>query len=152
LFYRSQLNRFSKHDVYSPLKILSVLYKFKEGDFVNLHLNDIKDMLLLVVQHKLFHLDGEVSVDLAVALRMFTEVSSSRRESKMSNWVWKVTRRSSISPSLKRTFLHAHKRRLGIMVDWIDKHMLERQILRNLERLVGVRKLKMDYKLMQRTV
>ncbi|GJX18802.1 hypothetical protein Tco_0221479 [Tanacetum coccineum] len=66
-------------------------YKFKEGDFINLHLNDIKDMLLLVVQHKLFHLDGEVIVDLAVALR--------------------------------------------IMVDLIDKRMLERRILRNLERL-----------------
>ncbi|GKC44643.1 hypothetical protein Tco_1062365 [Tanacetum coccineum] len=48
------------------------LYNFKEGDFINLHLNDIEDMLLLVVQHKLFHLDGEVIVDLAVALRMFT--------------------------------------------------------------------------------
>ncbi|GKA93525.1 hypothetical protein Tco_0815511 [Tanacetum coccineum] len=45
---------------------------FKEGDFVNLYLNDIEDMLLLVVQHKLFRLDGEVIVDLAVALRMFT--------------------------------------------------------------------------------
>ncbi|GJV06144.1 hypothetical protein Tco_1343800 [Tanacetum coccineum] len=48
------------------------LYKFKEGDFVNLHLNDVKDIILLVVQHKLFHLDGELIVDLAVALRMFT--------------------------------------------------------------------------------
>ncbi|GKE13724.1 hypothetical protein Tco_1421301, partial [Tanacetum coccineum] len=97
LFYKSQLNRFSKHDVYSHLKILSVksmkfnklhgysyleeimmrrldrqLYKFKEGNFVNLHLNDIEDMLLLVVQHKLFQLDGSDIVDLAVALRMFT--------------------------------------------------------------------------------
>ncbi|GJU70499.1 hypothetical protein Tco_1256758 [Tanacetum coccineum] len=34
------------------------LYKFKEGDFVDLHLNTIEDMLLFVVQHKLFHLDG----------------------------------------------------------------------------------------------
>nr|GEV84439.1 hypothetical protein [Tanacetum cinerariifolium] len=34
------------------------LYKFKEGDFVDLHLNDIEDMLLLLVQHKLFHLEG----------------------------------------------------------------------------------------------
>ncbi|GJW08216.1 hypothetical protein Tco_1570639 [Tanacetum coccineum] len=99
LFHRSRLNRFLKHDVYSHLKIMSVksvtvnkmhgygyleeimvrradrqLYKFKEGDFVNLHLNDIKDMLLLVVQHKLFHLDGEVIVDLAVALHMFTRI------------------------------------------------------------------------------
>ncbi|GJW22745.1 hypothetical protein Tco_0033367 [Tanacetum coccineum] len=48
------------------------LYKFKEGDFINLQLNDIKDMLLLAVQHKLFLLDGEVIVDLAVALCMFT--------------------------------------------------------------------------------
>ncbi|GKB33661.1 hypothetical protein Tco_0873062 [Tanacetum coccineum] len=48
------------------------LYTFKECDFVNLHLNDIDDMLLIVVQHKLFHLDSDVIVDLAVALRMFT--------------------------------------------------------------------------------
>nr|GEW19620.1 hypothetical protein [Tanacetum cinerariifolium] len=48
------------------------LYKFKKGDFVNLHLNDIEDMLLLVVQHKLFQLDGSNIVDLIVALRMFT--------------------------------------------------------------------------------
>nr|GEX62476.1 hypothetical protein [Tanacetum cinerariifolium]GEX64183.1 hypothetical protein [Tanacetum cinerariifolium] len=30
------------------------LYKFKKGDFLDLHLNDIEDMLLLDVQHKLF--------------------------------------------------------------------------------------------------
>ncbi|GJT71769.1 copia protein [Tanacetum coccineum] len=95
--YEAQLNRFSKHDVFSYQKILSVvsvkvdklygygyleeimvriadpqLYKFKEGDFMNLHLNDIEDMLLLAVQHNLFHLDGEVIVDLTVASRMFT--------------------------------------------------------------------------------
>ncbi|GKF23007.1 hypothetical protein Tco_0075329, partial [Tanacetum coccineum] len=34
------------------------LYKFKEGDFVDLHLNDIEDVLLLAVQHKLFHLNA----------------------------------------------------------------------------------------------
>ncbi|GJW54460.1 hypothetical protein Tco_0098545 [Tanacetum coccineum] len=48
------------------------LYKFKEGDFINLHLNEIEDMLLLAVQHKLFHLDENVIVDFIVALRMFT--------------------------------------------------------------------------------
>ncbi|GJU21428.1 hypothetical protein Tco_1154770 [Tanacetum coccineum] len=48
------------------------LYKFKEGDFVDLHLNDIEDMLLLAVQHKLLHLDGNVIIDFIVALRMFT--------------------------------------------------------------------------------
>ncbi|GKB13180.1 retrovirus-related pol polyprotein from transposon TNT 1-94 [Tanacetum coccineum] len=45
------------------------LYKFKEGDFVDLHMNDIEDMLLFVVQHKLFHLDGNVIVEFIVALQ-----------------------------------------------------------------------------------
>nr|GEZ11266.1 hypothetical protein [Tanacetum cinerariifolium] len=48
------------------------LYRFKEGDFIDLHLNDIEDMLLLTVQHKLSYLDGSDIVDFIVALRMFT--------------------------------------------------------------------------------
>ncbi|GJR04881.1 hypothetical protein Tco_0527865 [Tanacetum coccineum] len=48
------------------------LYKFKEGDFVDIHLNDVEDMLLLVVQHKLFHLNNSDIFDFIVALRMFT--------------------------------------------------------------------------------
>ncbi|GJT38761.1 hypothetical protein Tco_0938626 [Tanacetum coccineum] len=38
-------------------------YKFKEGDLVDLHLNDIEDMLLLAVQHKLLHLTDSDIVD-----------------------------------------------------------------------------------------
>nr|GEY49348.1 Gag-Pol polyprotein [Tanacetum cinerariifolium] len=97
LLYKSQMNKFSKHNVYSTQKILSVvcvsvkklhgyghldevvvritdrqLYMFKEGDIVNLHLNDIKDMLLLADQHKLFQLEGSDIVDLIATLRMFT--------------------------------------------------------------------------------
>nr|GEW08851.1 hypothetical protein [Tanacetum cinerariifolium] len=48
------------------------LYKFKEGDFVDLHLNDIECMLLLAVQHKQFHLIDSDIVDFIVSLRMFT--------------------------------------------------------------------------------
>ncbi|GKF68862.1 hypothetical protein Tco_0198541 [Tanacetum coccineum] len=91
------MNKFSKHNVYSTQKSLSVksvsvkklhgyghleevmvkradrqLCKFKEGDFLDLHLNDIEDMLLLAVQHKLFHLNKSDIVDFIVALRMFT--------------------------------------------------------------------------------
>ncbi|GJR37341.1 hypothetical protein Tco_1213025 [Tanacetum coccineum] len=93
----NMVSKFSKHNVYSTKAILGVksvsikklhgyghleeivvkrsdqqLYMFKEGDFVVLHLNDIKDMLLLAVQHKLFHLDRSVIVDFIVVLRMFT--------------------------------------------------------------------------------
>ncbi|GJV98913.1 hypothetical protein Tco_1554165 [Tanacetum coccineum] len=96
-WYRSQINKFSKNNVYSIQKILSVvsvkvkklhgyghldeivvkradrqLYKFKEGDSIDLHLNDIEYMLLLAFQHKLFHLNSSDIVDFIVALRMFT--------------------------------------------------------------------------------
>nr|GEV52080.1 hypothetical protein [Tanacetum cinerariifolium] len=88
LWYRSQMNKFSKQNVYSTQKILGVksvsvkklhgyghleevvvkranrqLYKFKEGDFVDLHMNDIEDTLILVVQHKLFHLNDNDIVE-----------------------------------------------------------------------------------------
>ncbi|GKA60731.1 hypothetical protein Tco_0760138 [Tanacetum coccineum] len=97
LFYISQINKTSRHEVYFTMKILSLVrvkvdkqfgyghleeilvrrvdqkeYMFKEGDFPRLHLNDIEDMLLLNVQNKLFHLKGNDIVYLVTALRMFT--------------------------------------------------------------------------------
>nr|GEU81597.1 retrovirus-related Pol polyprotein from transposon TNT 1-94 [Tanacetum cinerariifolium] len=48
-------------------------YMFKEGDVSKLHLDDIKDMLLLYVQLKLFNLPGDDIVYLVNALRMFTQ-------------------------------------------------------------------------------
>ncbi|GJT97279.1 hypothetical protein Tco_1092797 [Tanacetum coccineum] len=100
------LTKFSKHNVYSTKKILVVksvsvkklhgyghleeivvkradrqLYKFKEGDFVDLHLNDIEDMLFLTVQQKLFHLtDNDIVYFIFVCSQ---EVSSSRNESRI---------------------------------------------------------------------
>nr|GEY83167.1 hypothetical protein [Tanacetum cinerariifolium] len=44
------------------------------------------------------------------------------------------------------------KKRSELMVKIIDKHMRERRIIRNLEQMVGSWELKMDYKLMTRTV
>ncbi|GJZ98821.1 hypothetical protein Tco_0671274 [Tanacetum coccineum] len=43
-------------------------------------------------------------------------------------------------------------RRSKIIVEMINNLLLERRVMRNLKRLVGARELKMDYKLMQRTV
>ncbi|GJV59363.1 hypothetical protein Tco_1465463 [Tanacetum coccineum] len=48
------------------------LYKFKEGDFPCLRINDIEDMLLFVVQNRLTNLSGDDVSDFAIALRMFT--------------------------------------------------------------------------------
>ncbi|GJX02220.1 hypothetical protein Tco_0186133 [Tanacetum coccineum] len=92
-FYGYLINKVSRHDAYSTMRILSVtsvtvdkwygygylkeivvrradqkLYKFMESHFLRLHLNDIEDIMLLVVQNKHFNLEGDVIVDLAVAL------------------------------------------------------------------------------------
>ncbi|GKC70674.1 hypothetical protein Tco_1116557 [Tanacetum coccineum] len=51
----------------------TMINKFKEGDFLDLYLNDIEDMMLLIAQNKLFNLDGDVIVDFLTALKMFTQ-------------------------------------------------------------------------------
>ncbi|GJU67511.1 hypothetical protein Tco_1253770 [Tanacetum coccineum] len=197
-------------------------YKFKECDFVDLHLNKIEDMLLLDVQHKLFHLKGSVIVDFIVALRMFTRslilkrrvenlqlgVESYQKKLnitkphksfleiefkepytpsydapgivyedpdkqkrvlradelyKFSNGTLKFVHdeihhrvldfRLDYNPEMpKRKWTAVDRKRSGLMVELIDKQQREREIIRNLERLVGARELEMDYKLMTRTV
>ncbi|GKD69256.1 hypothetical protein Tco_1323346, partial [Tanacetum coccineum] len=48
------------------------LYTLKEGDFKRLRLQDIKDMLILLVQGKLTNLNVEDRLAFGVSLRMFT--------------------------------------------------------------------------------
>nr|GEV83758.1 hypothetical protein [Tanacetum cinerariifolium] len=48
------------------------LYKFKEGDFKRLRIQDIEDMLLLLVQGKLTNMTVEERFAFNVSLRMFT--------------------------------------------------------------------------------
>ncbi|GKB31278.1 hypothetical protein Tco_0870679, partial [Tanacetum coccineum] len=49
-----------------------ILYKFKEGDFQRLRIQDIEDMLLLLVQGKVTNLNVEERIAFNVSLRMFT--------------------------------------------------------------------------------
>ncbi|GJY90314.1 hypothetical protein Tco_0505510 [Tanacetum coccineum] len=96
-FYGFAANRESARDVYSKCRIIAViklkivdwhnykhldwitvhrdddnLYKFKEGDFNRLRIQDIEDMLLLLVQGKLTNLTVEERLAFNVSLRMFT--------------------------------------------------------------------------------
>nr|GFC43317.1 hypothetical protein [Tanacetum cinerariifolium] len=48
------------------------IYKFKEGNFKRLRLQDIEDMLLLLVQGKMSNLTVEERFTFNVSLRMFT--------------------------------------------------------------------------------
>nr|GEU41110.1 hypothetical protein [Tanacetum cinerariifolium] len=97
-FYAYARGLQSRHDVYSTKRILAVtevnvmkkhgyrylqeiivrradsdLYRFKEGNFLHLHINEIEDMLLFVVQNRLTNLSGDDIFDFAIALRMFTK-------------------------------------------------------------------------------
>ncbi|GJT33095.1 hypothetical protein Tco_0923514 [Tanacetum coccineum] len=96
-FYGFAANRESARDVYSKRRIIAVtklqivewhgykhldwiticrdddkLYTFKEGDFKRLRLQDIKDMLILLVQGKITNLNVEDRLAFGVSLRMFT--------------------------------------------------------------------------------
>ncbi|GJY71580.1 hypothetical protein Tco_0475283 [Tanacetum coccineum] len=96
-FYGFAANRESARDVYSKRIIIAVtklqivechnykhldwitvrrdddkLYIFKEGDLNRLRIQDIKDMLLLLVQCKLTNLTVEERLTFNVSLRMFT--------------------------------------------------------------------------------
>nr|GEU51758.1 retrovirus-related Pol polyprotein from transposon TNT 1-94 [Tanacetum cinerariifolium] len=64
-FYGFAVNRESARDD-------DKLYKFKEGDFKRLRIQDIEDMLLLLIQGKLTNLIVEERFDFNVSLRMFT--------------------------------------------------------------------------------
>nr|GEX53174.1 hypothetical protein [Tanacetum cinerariifolium] len=96
-FYGFAVNWESTLDVYSKRRIITVtdlkivewhnykhldcisvhrdddkIYKFKEGDFKRLRLQDIEDMLLLLVQGKLSNLTVKERFAFNVSLRMFT--------------------------------------------------------------------------------
>nr|GEV55176.1 hypothetical protein [Tanacetum cinerariifolium] len=98
-FYGFAVNRESARDVCSKRRIIVVtelqivewhnykhldwitvrkdddkLYKFKEGDFKRLRIQDIEDMLLLLVQGKLTNLTVEERFAFNVPLRMFTRI------------------------------------------------------------------------------
>ncbi|GJY94307.1 hypothetical protein Tco_0510668 [Tanacetum coccineum] len=155
------------------------LYKFKKGDFVDLHLNDIEDMLLLAVQHKLFHLNDCDIVDFIVALRMFTRglvIKKRVKDLQLGKRVMRADELYKLSDgTLKKVQDELHHRVLNfslgyndemsrrkwtaidrkrsqLMAELIDKQIHERRIIQNLKQLVGARELKMDYKLMTRTV
>ncbi|GJR76044.1 hypothetical protein Tco_0088409 [Tanacetum coccineum] len=158
------------------------LYKFKEGEFVDLHLNDIEDMMLLAVQHKLFHFTDSDIIDFIVALRMLTKslvikkrvedlhlgVESYQKKLNITTpqqTFQEIEFKELYTPSHKplgviyedlemsrRKWTATEKKRSKLIVELIDKQMRERRIIQNLEILVGARELEMDYKLMTRTV
>ncbi|GJS19304.1 hypothetical protein Tco_0447936 [Tanacetum coccineum] len=85
-----------------------------------------EDMLLLAVQHKVFHLDENIIVDFIMALQYHFRLDYNIEMP-------------------KRKWMAVDRKRSGLMIELIDKQLRQREIIRNLERLVGARELEMDY-------
>ncbi|GKA83988.1 hypothetical protein Tco_0805583 [Tanacetum coccineum] len=148
------------------------LYKFKEGDFPRLHLHDIKDMLLLLVQKKLSNLKRDVIFDLGVALQMYprpivilkrykrNRLLRSDELYKFSDEMLTSVRsvlhdvasnlRMDYLPKRRWSNLDTHWSR--IMIKAIDKLMLEIRLMRSLEKFVGGRDYREDFRLLERTI
>ncbi|GJS31380.1 hypothetical protein Tco_0492000 [Tanacetum coccineum] len=95
-----------------------VLYKFKEGDFHRLRIQDIEDMLLLLVQGKVTNLNVEERIAFNVSLRMFTRSVDKKNTKgvwKIFNWELKAIKRNSTSQSL------THKKNRLMRIDELHK-------------------------------
>nr|GFC01563.1 hypothetical protein [Tanacetum cinerariifolium] len=137
------INRESALDVYSKRRIIAVtnlkivewdnykhldwisvrrdddkIYKFKEGDFKRLRLQDIEDMLLLLVQGKLSNLTVEERF-------AFNGI----RMQYLPTTIWRK----------------GDKDRAAAMIQAIDKMLKTRRIMRSLERFVGGRQYEGDF-------
>ncbi|GJU93213.1 hypothetical protein Tco_1317969 [Tanacetum coccineum] len=167
---KTKAARLSRHEVYSTMKILSVIrlkvdkqfgysyleeivvrradrqeYTFKEGDFLRLYLNDVEDMLLLPVQNKLFNLPGDDIVNLFSdgTLKYVHKFLHER----LMNFVLGYKKYMP-----KRKWTDKDQIRIDIMVKKIDNQLLERRIMQSLEGLVGERKVKTEYRPLLQTV
>nr|GEU33898.1 hypothetical protein [Tanacetum cinerariifolium] len=157
-FYGFAVNRESARYVYSKSRIIAVielkiiewhnyknldwitvqrdddkLYKFKEGDFKRLRIQDIEDMLLLLVQGKLTNLTVEERFAFNVSRRINGTLTDVRTalDDHLKGFEMKYLPKS--------IWRKSDKYRAAAMIQAIDKMLKTRRIIRSLERFVGGR-------------
>nr|GFC64865.1 hypothetical protein [Tanacetum cinerariifolium] len=130
------------------------IYKFKEGDFKRLRLQDIEDMLLLLVQRKLSNLIVEERLAFNVSLRMFTRsIVIKRRVEDLQLGVERYQKRLNLTkPDTYRPDLRGDKDRAAAMIQAIERMLKTRRIMRSLEKFVGGRLYEGDFRMLQRTI
>nr|GEU61162.1 hypothetical protein [Tanacetum cinerariifolium] len=122
------------------------LYKFKEGDFKRLCIQDIEDMLLLLVQGK--NKDKQNGLMRIDELHKFSDGTL--------NDV-----RTAIDDHLKGIWMQylpqtiwrrSDKDRAAAMIRAIDKQLKTKRIMQSLEKFVGGRLYEGDFRMLQRTI
>nr|GEV85467.1 hypothetical protein [Tanacetum cinerariifolium] len=134
------------------------LYRFKEGDFSRLRINDIEDMLLLVVQNRLTNLlettkygirkrdpynpyqdpQGFIYVDDNGRNRLMRSDElykfSDGTLTRLQNLLGDITKNIRMEYKPKRRWSTLEKKRANIMIKAIDKQLKERRMMRSLEK------------------
>ncbi|GJU55417.1 hypothetical protein Tco_1229131 [Tanacetum coccineum] len=140
----SQMNKFSKHSVYSTQKILGV----KSVSVKKLH--GYGHLEEVVVKRA----DSYTSLKKLGVESYQKKLNITAPQQTFPGIEFKELYIPSYKPPgmLRRKWTAIDKKRSELMAELIDKQMRERRIIKNLERLVGARELEMDYKLMTRNV
>nr|GEY49051.1 hypothetical protein [Tanacetum cinerariifolium] len=200
-FYGFAVNRESARDLYSKRRIIAVtelkivdshnykhldwitvrreddkLYKFKEGDFKRLRIQDIEDMLLLLVQGKLTNLTVEERFAFN-RKEAYTAYSNQRgfiyQNKDKKNRLMRIDElhkfsdgmltdvRTALDDRLKGIWMQylpqsiwrkSDKDRAAAMIQAIKKRIKTRRIMRSLERFVGGRLYEGDFRMLQRNI
>ncbi|GKA28207.1 hypothetical protein Tco_0714375 [Tanacetum coccineum] len=119
------------------------LYKFKEGDFNRLRIQDIEDMLLLLVQGKLTNLTVEERLEFNFSNGTLNDVRTALNDR------LKGIRMEYLPQTIWR---QNDKDKAGDMIQAIDKQLKTRRIMRSLEKFVGGKPYEGDFRLLQRTI
>nr|GEV17971.1 hypothetical protein [Tanacetum cinerariifolium] len=104
------------------------LYTFKEGDYNRLRLQDIKDMLLLLIQGKLTNLNIEERLALGVSLDgTLNDVRSALDD---------TLKRIQMKYLPQKIWREVDRERTGAMIQAINRKLRNRRIIRSLEKFV----------------
>nr|GEV50215.1 hypothetical protein [Tanacetum cinerariifolium] len=127
------------------------LYKFKEGDFKRLRIQDIEDMLLLLVQGKLTNLtnkDKKNRLTRIDELHKFSDGTLTDVRTALDDRL-KGNRMQYLPQSIWRKSV---KYKAATMIQDIDKRLKTRRIMKSLERFIGGRLYEGDFRMLQRTI
>ncbi|GKB11118.1 hypothetical protein Tco_0845041 [Tanacetum coccineum] len=170
----------SKHDVFSRKRIIVVthvkvmkwygygyleeiivrredqsLHKFKEGDFPRLNLRDIEDLLLLLVKDLQLGVKSyqkKLNITKPETFRSGISKLTPYTAYKNPQVLYDIANNLSMDYLPKRRWSNLDKKRSRIMIKAINQQLFERRLMRNLEKFVGGRDYKNDFRLLERTI
>nr|GEU52129.1 retrovirus-related Pol polyprotein from transposon TNT 1-94 [Tanacetum cinerariifolium] len=140
------------------------LYKFREGDFKRLRRQDIKDMLLLLIQNLKRITPYTTYPDIQGIIYEY-EMNRNRlmRTNKLHKFSDETLNhvRTNLNDTAtriemdylpNRKWSKHDKQRARVMIKEIDKKLMDRRLMRNLEKFVGGRPYEGDLSLLKRTI